>query len=62
MKNTTTISIDLAKNVFQVAVFNKHGKLKSNQKMNDKKMAIPGGVHIRSSAASYVISNNARDC
>ncbi len=40
MKKTTTISIDLAKNVFQVAVFNKHGKLKSNQKMNAKKMAL----------------------
>ena len=39
MKNTTTISIDLAKNVFQVAVFNQHGKLKSNQAMNDRKMA-----------------------
>ena len=40
MKNTATISIDLAKTVFQVAVFNKYGKLKSNNKMNDKKMAI----------------------
>ena len=39
MKNTTTISIDLAKTVFQVAVFNKHGNLKSNQKMSEKKMA-----------------------
>jgi transposase len=45
MKNTTTISIDLAKNVFQLAVFNKHGKLKSNQKMNSKKMAIVTAQH-----------------
>ncbi|MEW8313523.1 MAG: IS110 family transposase [Candidatus Thiodiazotropha endolucinida] len=40
MKNTTTISIDLAKNVFQVAVFNRHGKLKSNQKMSAKKLGL----------------------
>ncbi len=40
MKNTTTISIDLAKNVFQVAVFNKHGNLKSNQAMSSRKMAL----------------------
>lgn len=45
MKNTTTISIDLAKTVFQVAVFNKYGKLKSNNKMNDKKMAIVVAQH-----------------
>jgi hypothetical protein len=32
MRNTTTISIDLAKNVFQVAVFNKHGNLKSTRR------------------------------
>lgn len=38
MKNTTTISIDLAKNVFQVALFNKYGVLKSNNKMNQSKM------------------------
>ncbi|WP_159817306.1 hypothetical protein [Colwellia sp. 20A7] len=30
MKNSTTISIDLAKTVFQVALFNKYGVLKSN--------------------------------
>ena len=35
----------MAKNVFQVAVFNKHGKLKSNQKMNDKKMSIVTAQH-----------------
>ena len=39
MKKTTTISIDLAKEVFQVAVFNKHGHLKYNKKMNAQKMA-----------------------
>jgi transposase len=38
MNNTTTITIDLAKNVFQVAVFNKYGKPISNKAMNDKKM------------------------
>jgi len=45
MKNTTTISIDLAKNVFQVAVFNKHGKLKSNEAMNSKKMVLLVAQH-----------------
>ncbi|RHW75244.1 IS110 family transposase [Colwellia sp. RSH04] len=38
MKNTTTISIDLAKTVFQVALFNKYGVLKSNNKMSQSKM------------------------
>ena len=45
MKNTTTISIDLAKNVFQVAVFNKYGKLKSNEAMNGKKMVLLVAQH-----------------
>ena len=38
MKNTTTISIDLAKEIFQVAVFSKHGKLLSNQAVKSQKM------------------------
>lgn len=38
MKSTTTISIDLAKDIFQVAIFNKHGKLISNQAMKSQKM------------------------
>lgn len=38
MDNNTTISIDLAKEVFQVAVFNKAGKTKSNQEVSAKKM------------------------
>ena len=38
MNNTTTITIDLAKTVFQVAVYNKFGKQLSNKAMNDKKM------------------------
>jgi len=38
MKNVTTISIDLAKTVFQVGVFNKYGNLKSNKAMSDKQM------------------------
>lgn len=38
MNNTTTIVIDLAKEVFQVAVFNKYGKQKSNKAMSAKKM------------------------
>lgn len=38
MKNTTTISIDLAKSIFQVAIFNKHGKLISNNAMCGQKM------------------------
>ncbi len=38
MNKPSTICIDLAKNVFQVALFNQHGKLKSNQKMSQAKM------------------------
>ena len=38
MKNTTTICIDLAKTVFQVALFNKHGVLQSNQQQSQAKM------------------------
>jgi transposase len=38
MKKITTIVIDLAKQVFQVAVYNKHGVLKSNKAMNVKSM------------------------
>ena len=38
MKNSTTISIDLAKTVFQVALFNKYGVMKSNNKMSQVKM------------------------
>ncbi len=38
MKEHTTIVIDLAKTVFQVAVYNKFGKQKSNKAMSAKKM------------------------
>jgi transposase len=38
MNNTTTITIDLAKEVFQVAIFDKHGKLLLNKGMKEKKM------------------------
>ncbi|MCP4253999.1 MAG: hypothetical protein GY775_11430 [Candidatus Scalindua sp.] len=38
MKNSTTISIDLAKTVLQVALFNKYGVMKSNNKMSQAKM------------------------
>lgn len=38
MNKTNTICIDLAKNVFQVALFNQHGKLKSNRKMSQVQM------------------------
>lgn len=38
MKNCTTISIDLAKSVFQVALFNEHGVLKSNKKVSQDKL------------------------
>jgi ATP-dependent protease Clp ATPase subunit len=38
MKKITTIVIDLAKKVFQVAVYNKHNVLKSNKAMNVKNM------------------------
>ncbi|PTQ19743.1 IS110 family transposase, partial [Vibrio sp. 10N.286.46.E10] len=38
MNKFNTISIDLAKSVFQVAVFNRHGKRKLNQAMSKKKM------------------------
>ena len=40
MNNTTTITIDLAKDVFQVAVFNKYGTSLSNKAMNSKKMQL----------------------
>lgn len=38
MNNTTTITIDLAKEVFQVAVFNKFGKIIANKAMSAKNM------------------------
>lgn len=38
MNNNTTITIDLAKEVFQVAVFNKFGKLITNKTMSAKSM------------------------
>ena len=40
MQNVTTISIDLAKTVFQVALFNKYGVQKSNNKMSQAKMVL----------------------
>lgn len=40
MNKPNTICIDLAKTVFQVALFNKHGKLQSNQKMSQKQMVV----------------------
>jgi len=38
MNNSTTICIDLAKDVFQVAIFNKGGEVKSNREVSAKKM------------------------
>ena len=38
MNNNTTISIDLAKDVFQIAIFNRAGKSKLNKEMSSKKM------------------------
>lgn len=38
MNNTTTITIDLAKDVFQVAVFNKFGKQVTNKPVSAKKI------------------------
>ena len=38
MKKTTTICIDLAKEIFQVGVFNKYGKLLSNKAVKARKM------------------------
>ncbi|WP_316367283.1 IS110 family transposase [Candidatus Thiodiazotropha sp. CDECU1] len=38
MKNTTTITIDLAKDVFQAVVFNKFGKKLINKGMNSKRL------------------------
>lgn len=38
MSNNTTICVDLAKELFQVAVFNKAGKVKLNKEMSAKKM------------------------
>jgi hypothetical protein len=37
MINTTTITIDLAKDIFQVAIFNKYGKSLINQAISPKK-------------------------
>lgn len=38
MSNNTTISIDLAKDIFQVAIFNRAGKTISNKKMSATRM------------------------
>lgn len=38
MKNSTTITIDLAKDVFQIAVFNKFGKEITNKAMSEKRI------------------------
>ena len=38
MRNVTTICIDLAKTVFQVAIFNRAGKLLLNKEVSQKKM------------------------
>ena len=38
MNNTTTITIDLAKDVFQVAVFSKYGKALINKAISPKKV------------------------
>lgn len=40
MKNTTTIAIDLAKTIFQVAVFNKFSKQLSNKALNEQQMMV----------------------
>ena len=38
MNNSNLISIDLAKNVFQVCVLNKHNKVVSNKKVSRAKL------------------------
>ena len=38
MNNTTTVTIDLAKDVFQIAVFNKYGKTLINKAISPKKV------------------------
>jgi hypothetical protein len=40
MNNNMTICIDLAKEVFQVAVFNQAGKAKLNKEVTAKKMCL----------------------
>ena len=45
MNNTTTISIDLAKNVYQVAVFSKYGKQLSNTKCTERKLRLAVARH-----------------
>ncbi|SHG63068.1 Transposase [Marinomonas polaris DSM 16579] len=40
MNNNTTIFIDLAKEVFQVAVFNQAGKARLNKEVSAKKMCL----------------------
>ncbi|MEW8457699.1 MAG: IS110 family transposase [Candidatus Thiodiazotropha sp.] len=39
MNNTTTITIDLAKDVFQVAVFSKYGKVLTNKAISPKRVS-----------------------
>jgi transposase len=38
MDNTTTVTIDLAKDVFQIAVFNKYGKALINKAISPMKV------------------------
>ena len=38
MNNTTTITIDLAKDIFHVAVFNKYGNSLNNKRITPKKV------------------------
>jgi transposase len=45
MKKTTTICIDLAKSVFQIAIFNKHGNQKLNRKVSAETLKELIGQH-----------------
>ena len=45
MNNTTTITIDFAKDVFQVAVFNKFGKQIINKSVSAKKVPLLVAQH-----------------
>ena len=38
MNNNTTVCVDLGKDVFQVAIINRGGKVKSNKEVSAKEM------------------------
>jgi len=68
MKNSNVIGIDLAKNVLQVCVINKHGELKSNKAMNPNKLrevltkAKPSLVALEGCGSAHYWARYAQGC